>query len=485
MKGFLQRHKMVITAVVAAATTIILYWPSLHLPIVYDTLQHIRISDDMTLATAWIPTDKFGFYRPFAFIPFILIREIFGGYPNWLLHGLNIAQHGLNVFLLVILAWRLGSSWARALVAGLLFALFPFSYRAIVIYGNNVYPFTIGLILLGLNTYLTAIKTQRPEGKDNPPIFQRSFFWWAVTGFIFLSGLFSHEMMVLFGLLAALVHFNDPAQPPLGSNAPALRATFYNFYLLRSHPWLLFLLVDIVYVIGYQFLPISIGPSEAITANEGGLWVRAQYMLQAGAYPFTWTAHLLPNMTAKTIILGGTAVTLGLTLWAARRRENWRPLLLGWGWWGVASALVAIPLPTGYLLRGPRLLYLSSVGLGLAWATIVTGSLGHGTNGKRKSSLFNPKFLISTLFLAYVLMTNWQYIREKLADYVELTDPVAVMNEVMAERPSSEGVVLINLPQWLAPPRNSYAIGGEYVVMLGTHLFVEELIIANEGPQSV
>ncbi|MCP4427504.1 MAG: hypothetical protein GY803_23695, partial [Chloroflexi bacterium] len=41
------------------------------------------------------------------------------------------------------------------------------------------------------------------------------------------------------------------------------------------------------------------------------------------------------------------------------------------------------------------------------------------------------------------------------------------------------------LPQWLAPPRNSYAIGGEYVVMLGTHLFVEELIIANEGPQSV
>ncbi len=253
---------------------------------------------------------------------------------------------------------------------------------------------------------------------------------------------------------------------------------------------MIFLLLGVVYAVGYQFLPISAAPQGA-DGGGGSLWLRLLYLLQAAAYPFTWLAHLLPDVPAQPLILGSTAVTLFLTLWAARRRQNWLPLLLGWGWWGLASALIAIPLPTGYLLRGPRLLYLGSVGLALAWGTIggrgkCKVRRGKGEGGSAKwVSVLNPQSLTLNLLLAFILLTNWQFVRGKLGDYAELTGPVTAVQAVMAERPSSEGVILVNLPQWLSPPRNTYALGGEFVAMLGNYLFADELIRENAGPYPV
>ncbi len=207
MRRFWQQHRVTVTAVFTAIIAIILYWPSLRLPVIYDSLLHIRISDDLTLANVWLPTQKFGFYRPLTFVPLILIQKLFGAYPNWLLHGLNVAQHGLNAALLFLLAWRLWHNWTRAFIVGLLFALFPFSFQAIAVYGHNVHPATTGLILLGLHTYLKAEGgRQKAEAPHSPFLIPHSsfliphssffiphssfliphssFFWWAVTGFI-------------------------------------------------------------------------------------------------------------------------------------------------------------------------------------------------------------------------------------------------------------------------------------------------------------
>ena len=62
-----------------------LYWRALRLPLIYDTLLHIRIVGGLTWGSVWLPTEAFGFYRPMTFFPMLLIRQLFDGYPAWLL----------------------------------------------------------------------------------------------------------------------------------------------------------------------------------------------------------------------------------------------------------------------------------------------------------------------------------------------------------------------------------------------------------------
>jgi len=126
-------------ALLVAGSAVILYWPTLHLPLIYDSLLHIRVATELDLVTVWLPTETFGFYRPLTFLPMLIIRGWFGYYPAWLLHGLNVGQHALNALLLFALSWRLWRKPGWSVAAGLLLALFPFAYQAVAVYGHNVH----------------------------------------------------------------------------------------------------------------------------------------------------------------------------------------------------------------------------------------------------------------------------------------------------------------------------------------------------------
>lgn len=446
MIRFLRRYQLSLIAAAAAAVAVLLYWPTMSLPVIYDDLLHIRISQDLTVWSVWLPTEDFGFYRPLTFLPMVIINSLFGYYPSQLLHGLNVAGHGLNVILLVGLSWRLWHDHLRSAAAGLLFALFPFSYQAIAVYGHNVHPTTVGLILLGLHSYLSA----REDGS-------RRRIWWGLAGFFFLLSLMSHESAILFGVFAAMVQWNREGK--------LWRPNRRRGWL---QPWMLFLLLGILYAVGYQFLPISRGP-QAAAESGGDFWLAALYLLQAGAYPLTWFAHVFADLSADTVVVGGAAITLALAAWAARVHQNRLPLLVGWGWWGLASLLIAIPLPTIYLLHGPRLLYLSSVGLALAWPVMLVAKPPAGRLSRT----------VSLLAVGFVLISSGVFVSDRLRQYQQLTGPIQEVKAVMSRQPEGEGVVMVNLPQWLAPPRNTYAVGSELVAMLGDYLFAEEIIVEN------
>jgi hypothetical protein len=134
----------------------------------------------------------------------------------------------------------------------------------------------------------------------------------------------------------------------------------------------------------------------------------------------------------------------------------------------LAGLLLALPLSANYLLHGPRLLYLSSVGLALLWPLLLE-PLGR---------LARP---LPALLLFVILAQNWLFVREKLQVYEALTSPVAEVTQVMADRPADEGALLVNLPQWISPAKNTYPAGVEIVAMLGDYLFAEELIGFNLG----
>ena len=458
-----------------------LYWPTLRLPLIYDTLLHIRIVGGLNFASVWLPTEAFGFYRPMTFFPMLVIEQLFGVYPAWLLHGNNVLQHGLNAVLLAWLSWRLWPDWRRAVAAGAILAVYPFSYQAVTVYGHNVHPAMTGLVLLGLHGYLAALKksgtqsfTERSEKKffkSAKSIDKKTHKWQFITWLLFGVMVLTHETAVLFGGFAALIHIC--IQPELLTQPRQL---------LRQ-PWRWFLFAGVAYLILYQFLPISRAPQAAEVGRD--LWLNGLYLLQAAVFPLAWFAHLLPTVSGQLITLVGGGLTLAASGWLAWQKPAWRaPLLLAWGWWGAASLLLAITLPTDYLLRGPRLLYLGSVGVALLWAHLLAGVWATLSQGERElvPSPFGGglgRGLIWTAVLAFILLTSTQFVRNKLTEYEQLTQPVRVAQSTdLMYLPSTEAV-FVNLPQWLDIPPNTYAIGVEFVATLGDYLFVEELINTN------
>ncbi len=444
MLHYLRRNHIRFMAMAVALIALALYYPTLQLPIIYDTLLHIRVAKGLDLATLWLPTERFGFYRPLIFLPLILIRDLFGHYPSGLLHGLNVVQHALNAVLVFALAWRLWKTQAWALASGLLFAVFPFAYQAVAVNGHNVHVTMAGLVLLGLHTYLYGIRTCSTR-------------WWALTTLFFLLGLLNHETATLFGPLAALVHWNDRRQISL----PFLKRGEQSL-----SPWFLYFLVGGLYAVLYQLLPLSrvIPGAEA----ESGQWSKVLYLIQAATYPITWFRSLLPNLPTIPLILGGMGLALALTIWSAHRCSHRLPLLLGWGWWFGVSFLLFLTLPPSYLLHGPRLLYLVGVGLALLWPVLLAPLFSFKTGP-----------LLWTLAVALLVLNGWIGVRGHLDRYHQLTSPINAVRKFMDHRPAGEGVLIVNLPSWIAPATNSFPVGVEHTALLGQHLFLDELIEVN------
>ncbi|MFN2190221.1 MAG: hypothetical protein ACK2T3_15770, partial [Candidatus Promineifilaceae bacterium] len=453
-----RRTQIVLGAILGAGilAAAILYWPALRLPLIYDDLLHIRITKSLDFFSVWLPTDDFGFYRPLTFLPLLIVKSIFNGYPPELLHGMNVLQHAVNSGLLIALSWRLWRKAHWALAAGLLFVIFPFSYQAVAVYGHNVHPAVTGLILAGLHTYLSAIRAQK-----------HAKLWWSATAALFILSLLSHESAILFGLLAATMHWNEEGVLPIaGQKRPGA--------ILRQitiQPWFLFLAAGFIYAVGYQFLSLSRAPQA--TFGENTLWYKFLYLGQGAAFPVAWFGRWLPEVEPVSVflVLAGLVLMALLTDWSGRDVQNRLPLLMGWVWWGAAALLVALPLETDYFLHGPRLLYLSSAGLAILWPVLLEPIFKVPRNGP----------LVWSAILLFIVVSNWIYVRERLSDYTELTAVVDLVTEYMNDQPEGEGVALINLPQWLDDLENTYHVGVDLAAMLGDYLFVEELVGENLG----
>lgn len=441
---------------IPALLAVVLYWPSLSFPLFFDTLLHIRLSANLNLVNVWLPSPDFGYYRPFLFLPFLLIEPLLGTLPGPLLHGLNVAQHALNALLMTMLVWRLWERRSWAVVAGALAATYPFSYQAVISFGNNIYPLMTNLLLLGLHGYLTAVRGGR-WGRQRWPV-------WAFTVILFAASLLSQELAVLFGGLAALVHWQGTG---VGVRELIADGRDKGLALFRRHPYLLFLAAGALYAALYQLLPIDFGPPPPGTG--GGQTAESLYVLQAAVYPVAWFAHLLPTVPAHVILLAGLALLLALTGAAARQRAARGPLIVGWLWWAAATTLPALTLPANYVLHGPRLFYLGSLGMGLVWA-VALDAVG------RRAPVGRWLWAVAT---AFIVISSGLFVHGRQEATAEITEPVAVVTEAMAGRPVEEGVVLVNVPAWTSPPRNTFAVGAEFVTLLGEHLFAEEVVQAN------
>ena len=383
-----------------------LYGRTLGLPLIYDTLLHIRITKELNWGSVWLPAGSFGFYRPFTFAPLLLIKGIWGYYPGPLLHGINVLTHAVNGVLLMLLAWRLWGRPVLAIMSGLLLVVYPFSYQATAVYGHNVHPAITNLLLVGLLLYLAA--RQNWHGRRR--------LWWGLTALVGLKALLTHESAILFGVFAGLVHIQSSGSGDwLADLRQQLR--FLGEASLRfgreNRPWLLLLGGGIVYFFIYQFLPLSRAPQAAETTG-GGLGFKLMYVAQAVAHPLAALLYGTDWLGPIAIVIVAFLILLWLTAWSGRSPANRWPLFTGWVWFGLAALLVALPLPTGYLLNGPRLLYLSSIGTALLWPWLLEPLWRRRPWGS----------LVWVGLLLAIAVSNVRFVSGRLSAYANLTSPI-------------------------------------------------------------
>ena len=75
----------------------------------------------------------------------------------------------------------------------------------------------------------------------------------------------------------------------------------------RQSPWFIFLVLGVVYIVSYQFLPVLQSP-EAGSINLTSMSLRVLYLLQAVVYPLAWIGRELSIESAPVIVWSGTAV---------------------------------------------------------------------------------------------------------------------------------------------------------------------------------
>ena len=462
-----ERIQLLSGGVVVCLLAVGLYGATLRFPLIYDSLLHIRITKELTWLNVWVPTDSFGFYRPFTFVPLLIVKGVLGTYPAWLLHGINVLTHGVNGILLLWLSWRLWGRPVLATFSAVLFILFPFSYQAVSVYGHNVHLAITNLILIGLLLYLAALTDWRGRRR----------LWWTLVALVALKALLTHESAILFGVFAGLVHVQVIGTGALGADIRQ-QLSYLSEASLRfvraNLPWIILLAGGLLYLFAYQFFPLSRAPQGA-TSIGGSLGFKMMYVGQGISHPLASAFFATGLFGPILMVVVGFLLVLGSSLLAGRWSENRWPLFTGWVWFMSAAMLVALPLPTGYLLNGPRLLYLGSVGVAIVWPWMLAPLC----------RLYRP--FGSLFWLALLLaigLGNGIFVRERLDAYDHLTSPVRLVDEVLVEAEPDRGVMLINLPSWVAPLEKWYPAGAEFVVMMGPYLFAEELVEANIGGEN-
>ena len=198
------RSRIILILAVAAAA-LILYWPTSELaPLVRRLIAHPHHQRSKL-------SECVGAHRRFWLLP---ATDIFSAADHQrdssaiirpaLLHGLNVAQHALNVALLGSLSWRLWGRLHWALAAGLLLGPFPLFLPGHHRVWAQCSSHHIRAIAPGFAHLFECYSGPVVEAP----------FGGSLQGSLFLLALLSYESAILFGAFAALVQWNEKGGLP-------------------------------------------------------------------------------------------------------------------------------------------------------------------------------------------------------------------------------------------------------------------------------
>lgn len=451
------------------AITLLAYGSALRLPLFFDDLVHLPFVDKYSLVEMWQTAGSLAYYRPLPFSVWEIMYAALGRHDPLLQHGFNLLLHMLNGILVGWLAGKLWpkfaffkgqdpAGWPRSFLSATLFLLFPFSYQAVPWVGSLAHLFVTFLILVTLATYWQY----RLSGRKA---------WGAFSlVFAFLAP-FAHENGILVSpLLAAILFTGKDWRERWRQNLTHI--------FLWAVPALIWLPI-------WWFAPKAVDGSVTIRNGETMLQNSA-YFLQGATYPLTWIGAWIRsrfglNDMTVVAVLGFIALAgAALIQWFGKAT---RRSLLPWLWVVIAAIPAILFLSFDYVINGPRLLMLASVGAAWLWADVAFVAAGW-IHVKDRGSVGRswPRIALVLAVLAVLLLQNYLFIQYRMSLHEILGQAQRqAISLTTTTNEAGKTPVFVNLPTWIAPGTATYALGHEGVQFLPNYAPPETLVSVNTG----
>jgi hypothetical protein len=405
-------------------------------------LPWIRSKDHLAFwITATEPAHR---YRPLVFSLWKLCDRLLGDFALTGMHGLSLALHGLNaglVGLLYAMGRPRNSTWGAILAAGL-FLTFPFSFQAVA-YPNSLFHILVTACVLAAALFQRLAHRRR----------QRR--WWGLSWLAAALAPFACEHGVMVGPLLWLAHKTNLASEADDS---------------RWYHWLPYLLIAPLFILLWLRAPRPGSPVRPFSLFS--VWQSILYFLQGLTSPLPALLRVgaQGDLTALAIVEGGTLILLGLWLAWRKRLATWG---LGVGWYGLALLPILVGMNFAYIVDGPRLMYLASVGAAWLWAEVIAQLArvrGRAVGWGLTLVAAGGVLAFNVIFLAGI---RQQFlVGERIARQALL----AVQTTAPDER-----LLFVNFPSWLATPAEQFPLGHEGVSLVPDYVGLERFVWANTG----
>jgi len=429
--------------------TLLLYGPALRLGLCFDDMVHFRWLDGRALTAVWTSPKDLGYYRPLPFTLWQVFHGLFGYYDASVFHLLNVGLHALNAILLyqlVQLEFEGQSRWLYGTAAASLFVTYPFSYQAVPYVSALCHPLAAFLILSSIATYW--------EGQA-----RRSKLW--PLGSLLLACLapFAHETGVLIAPLLIVIGV-------LGSQGRAFRS------MVRSTRG--YLAISLGYALTWAMVLKGSADPLGLSRLES-LWQNGVYFLQGLAFPTAPLARVLMrwfsfNDLNSVAVAAGVTLLFVLVLCVRRGRQVTLALL----WFAISVLPAWLMLPFSYVIDGPRLLYLASIGIALLWAGVLA-ALGCSHSWRRLGPW------LAALALLVLLWRNVAFVNSRMQLHASGNDVLMQAVEAARTSPVDASLLYVNMPAWLAFRESTYVLGHEGVTLIPGYTRLQDAIWVNGG----
>jgi hypothetical protein len=435
------------TLIALAVVGVLAYGYVLSLPFFWDDIAHIGWMREHTLAGVWAGPQWGAYYRPLPFSIWMILQTVQGAHVAGTQHAVNWLVHVLNAALVAGVFFQQTSRATSnptpnpspqgrgvyiALLAGVVFLLFPFSFQAVVPVNSLTHPLHTLVTLMAVLLALFSARRNKP-----------ALIW--VAAALSASAILAHENGILAPALAFWSVMLLPAQVSLRHRIRAFALPFaaalaVSFVLWRvSHagaaPFTLALFNDprapisIAYFLqGLAFAPAAlvVPLQRALNTTDAVPLIFATGGLFAGAW----------------LVLAGGLGAGRIALWAL-------------GWYVAAVLPAALLLDFAYIEQSPRLMYLASAG---AACFLVAPLAGHASTPGRKACM-----AVAGAITLAALAWSAAFLQPRAGLYGMLGQSIRDLGQSVdnntCEGNANGALLAINFPEWFFVASPEYALG--------------------------
>ncbi len=467
------RHPVALMLAVTAALAVGCYGFVVGLPFFFDDLPIMTFLSGRGWAEIWVGPPENPFYRPLTFTIYKLGRLLPAGADRVALHGFNLLLHWLSAALMVGLLRLTGRSNEEALLASVLFVVFPFKFMAVAWVTAMPHLLVTALALAAVVAALRAEETQSPDCAEDAG--RAVGAWWALSLVATALAPLAHESgYVTGGMVGAALLFTRGLR---GSRLPlAVAGVGLN---LGALVW-------------RTFIP------GAGQAGFNGLqdWLgNTMFSLHGLVYPVTSLIGTLVRRFNLQDFFLVVSATVGLALVLVTlmvRRGEWRWVAFSLCWWAGGMLPAVTSLRYGYNYSAPRVYSLASPGITFLWAGLIVSlsrligswatrgqGVGQGSKGRRPAS--RRAFVgaaVGVLLGGAIVCQNVSFLGKQRELFTLLNGVYRHVFQVATRGAESEPG-FVNLPTSLAHGEKTYAMILETVLFLPPYSNFAEFLAVN------